>query len=327
MNFQKCFKYRIVPAVVTLAASAMIAAAQSKQPTPTMVMEAPKSSLAVAAGNNLYCAGYIQSSAISTGNKIIGAKDEADKYNFSRNDFIYINMGANKGVNVGDVFAVIRPRGEVESKWSKKNDLGFYVQEVGAVEVVSVKAEVSAVRVKSSCDSFLIGDLVEPVPARTSPMFEKRPALDIFSDPSGKPTGRILMARDGTEMLARDFIAYVDLGADDRVQVGDHLTVFRPLAKGNLTRKGGNESVSARDYGFESDVYKGGQFSDQASRKSGDHAGGQEVTSVRAKQDRARGLRKVVGEAVVLNVKEKTATVVITRTASEIHTGDRVEIQ
>jgi hypothetical protein len=38
-------------------------------------------------------------------------------------------------------------------------------------------------------------------------------------------------------------------------------------------------------------------------------------------------MRKVVGEAVVLNVKEKTATVVITRTASEIHTGDGVEIQ
>ena len=37
--------------------------------------------------------------------------------------------------------------------------------------------------------------------------------------------------------------------------------------------------------------------------------------------------RKVVGEAVVLNVKEKTATVVITRNAQEIHPGDGVEIQ
>ena len=38
-------------------------------------------------------------------------------------------------------------------------------------------------------------------------------------------------------------------------------------------------------------------------------------------------IRKVVGEAVVLNVKERTATIVITRTAQEIHTGDWVEIQ
>ena len=38
-------------------------------------------------------------------------------------------------------------------------------------------------------------------------------------------------------------------------------------------------------------------------------------------------LRKVVGEAVVLSVKEKTATIVITRTGQEIHPGDWVEIQ
>ena len=44
--------------------------------------------------------------------------------------------------------------------------------------------------------------------------------------------------------------------------------------------------------------------------------------------DTIPGLTKfVVGEAVVLNVKEKTATIVITRTGQEIHTGDWVERQ
>jgi hypothetical protein len=128
-------------------------------------------------------------------------------------------------------------------------------------------------------------------------------------------------------MLSRDFIIYVDLGADDHVTTGDHLTIYRQLGKGNLTKKWEKESVSARDYGFESEVYKGGKFSSEAGRKQGEHATGQEVTTMRAKQGRPHGLRKVVGEAVVLNVKEKTATVVITRTASEIHTGDFVELQ
>jgi hypothetical protein len=158
-------------------------------------------------------------------------------------------------------------------------------------------------------------------------MYERRPALDLFSDPSGKASGRILMARDSTEVLARDFIVYVDLGADDNVQVGDHLTIFRKLGKGNLFTLPQHEDVSARDYGFESKAYKGGKFSNQAPRKTGAHAGGKEVTTYMAKEGRPEGLRKVVGEAVVLNVKEKTATVVITRTASEIHTGDQVEIQ
>ncbi|MEO6654698.1 MAG: hypothetical protein ABIO36_01305, partial [Pyrinomonadaceae bacterium] len=65
----------------------------------------------------------------------------------------------------------------------------------------------------------------------------------------------------------------------------------------------------------------------QSGRKSGDKAEGQEVTTSRAKKGRPSDLRKVVGEAVVLNVKEKTATIVITRTGQEIHTGDWVEIQ
>lgn len=286
-----------------------------------------KRDMPVAGSNNLYCAGFISQSAISTANHIIGGQDEADKYNYSQNDFLYINMGRDKGVNVGDIFSVVRPRGAVKSKWSKKSDVGFFVQEVGALEVIDVKQSVAVTRVKTSCDSFLLGDLVQLVEKRTSPVYEQKSALDRFGDPSGKATGRILMSRDGAEMLGRDFIAYVDLGADDSVKVGDRLTIFRRLDKGNpLESRPGNEEVTSRDYGFQSLIYKGGKFSNQSGRKSGDKADGGEVTTSGAKSGRPN-LRKVVGEAVVLNVKEKTATVVIVRTGQEVHTGDWVEIQ
>jgi len=134
------------------------------------------------------------------------------------------------------------------------------------------------------------------------------------------------MSRDGAEMLGRDFIAYVDLGMDDNTQIGDRLTVYRPLGKGNITQTPQKEAVSARDESFQSDVYRGGKFSNQAQRRDGDKAEGRVVTSFEAKQNRPE-LRKVVGEAVVLNVKERTATIVITKTAQEVHTGDWVEIQ
>ncbi len=286
-----------------------------------------QSEMPVAGQNNLYCAGFIQHGAMSTGNKIIGGQDEADKYNYSQNDFLYINMGLDKGVKVGDIFAVVRPRGAVKSKWSKKSDIGFYVQEVGALEVIDVKQTVAVTRVKTSCDSFLLGDLVQLVAQRNSPIYERQPPLNRFADSSGKARGRILMSRDGAEMLSRDFIAYVDIGADENIRVGDRLTIFRPLEKGNpLNSHPGDEEVTSRDYGFQSDVYKGGKFSNQSGRKSGDKADGKEVTTSAAKSGRP-DLRKVVGEAIVLNVKEKTATVVIVRTGQEIHTGDWVEIQ
>ena len=74
---------------------------------------------------------------------------------------VYINVGANRGVNVGDMLSVVRPRGQVKTRWTRKGDLGFYVQEVGALEVIRVKNEVSVARVKMSCDNFLLGDLVQ----------------------------------------------------------------------------------------------------------------------------------------------------------------------
>lgn len=324
MSFQKALVRTISLGIITIAASAAFG---QQMEASTWTKGAPKPPSTVAGANNLYCAGYIQTAAMSTGNKIIGGQEEADRYLYAENDFLYINMGSDKGVTVGDVFAVVRPRGTVNSKWSKKAGLGFYVQEVGALEVVKVKAATSAVRVKVSCDNFLLGDLVQLVEKRTNPLWTRDGDLDIFGDASGKATGRVLMARDGQEMITRDQVAYVDLGAEDNVKVGDKLTVFRPLEKGNLTTHSSRESANSRDDGFQSDVYSGGKFSNQSTRKRGDKSEGDEVRTVDVRRDRPAGMRKVVGEAVVLNVKERTATVVITRTAQEIHTGDWVEIK
>jgi hypothetical protein len=135
------------------------------------------------------------------------------------------------------------------------------------------------------------------------------------------------MARDGIELIGREQIVYIDLGAEDNVRAGDYMTIFRPLGTGNIHDRVPNESVSARDRGFESEEYRGGTFSNQAPRKSGSRAEGRIVTTERAKRNRQAGLRNILGELVILNVKQRTATAIITRAAQEIHTGDWVEAQ
>jgi len=295
--------------------------------------------MTVAGRNSLYCAGFVQSSPIKTDNMIVGAVEEQEQFHYAQNAYVYVNMGSSKGVNPGDVMAVVRPRGRVETRWTSKNDLGFYVQEVGALEIVKVRGEVSVAKVKASCDVFLLGDLVQPMPERNSPLHQDRGPLDRFSDASGKALGRLFMSRDGAELLTRDNIVYIDLGAEDNVQVGDRVTVFRPLGQGALFISDEKESLSARSGGYQSSEYGGGKFSNQAARKTGEWASGRVITTESAKDDRpcVRNkvneredpfcIRKVVGELVILNVKEKTATAVITRTVQEIHTGDWVELQ
>ncbi len=293
----------------------------------SVITSAQQEKMPIAGSNNLLCAGFIQRAKVDTSSQIVGADLEKERNIYVQGDYIYFSLGSNRGVRVGDMLSVIRPRGKFNSRWSKKGNLGFYVEEVGAVEVVRVRNEVAIAIIKTSCDNLLLGDLIQPMPQRVSPVFQQRPPLDIFASPTGKSRGRIIMARDGQELLGPEQIVYIDLGAEDNVRVGDFLTIFRPLGTGSILDNLPPESVSARDEGFQSDEYRGGKFSIQAARKSGDEAQGRVVTSKAAKRGRPNDLRKIVGEMVILNVKERTATAVIVRTAGEIHTGDNVEIQ
>lgn len=297
------------------------------QNKPTVLLNQDSKKMAVAERNNVYCAGYIQNSPVNTNFEIVGADEEREQYVYSQGDFLYVNQGASNGIKVGDVYSVIRPRGKVKARFSGKGNLGIYVEEVGSVEIVRVKDGVSVARVKTSCDNFLLGDLLKPWENRTVPTYSQRPALDIFANPSGKANGRIVMSRGAAETATRDQIVYIDLGSEDGVQVGDYLTVYRPLGKGGALNLHQDETMSARDDDYKSDGFKGNDFSNMAPRKSGENADGAKVTTTDAKKPRPAGLRKVVGEMVILNVKEKTATALITRNAQEIHTGDLVEIQ
>lgn len=329
MKAFKLYAKNVFASVALVLCAVVFSMAQTAQvtPTPTLVVSSADKNLPVAARNNLYCAGYIQTAPLNTDYQIVGADDEAEQNVYTQGDLVYVNRGAGSGVNVGDQFSVIRPRGKFDSRSAKSGSLGFYVQEVGALEIVRVKSNVSIARVKTSCDNFLFGDLLQPMDSRVSPMFQQRPALDIFAEPSGKATGRIVLARDGRELLGREQVVYIDLGAEDNVRVGDYLTIFRPLGTGGVKNIRKSESINARSDNYGSETYNGGPFSNQSPRKSGSTAEGEIVTNIEARKNRPANLRKVVGEMVVINVRERTATAIITRNATEIHTNDFVEAQ
>jgi len=322
VKFQKFFGKSFGMFLLSLLLFSAAASAQN----PTLVVPRASRNLPVAGANNLYCAGFVQTAQVDTSRKIVGAENEQEQNIYSQGNHVYISVGGG-GVQVGDMFAVIRPRGRVNTRWTSKGNLGFFVQEVGALEIVRVKGEVAVARVATSCDNLLLGDLITPIPARTSPIYTQRPALDRFADPSGKARGRIFMARDNLELLGRENIVYIDLGAEDGVQVGNYLTVFRPLGKGSVFENDEKENMSARSEGYQSDEFRGGKFSNQSPRKRKGDATGRIETNEDAKANRPNDLRKVVGEVVILNIREKTATAMIVRTAQEIHTGDWVELQ
>lgn len=302
-----------------------------RQVSPTVIEPNAVQPMRVTHRTNMLCAGFIQYAPRPNYLEIVGGEQEQEHHVYTQGAYLFINRGADEGIKVGNEFTVVRPRGQFDSKFSNKRGwLGVYTQEVGAVEVVEVKAKVSVAIVTAACDTILLGDLLRPLAVHDAPLARTEELPDRFADPSGKAIGRIVLSRDSRELLSRDQIVFIDLGAEDNVTIGDYLTVFRPIGKGNITHYRDDNVVQAASGGYGSAEFDSGPFSNSSQRvKDGNGNGvyGPTRTTPAIKRDRPQPPRKYVGEVVVLNVQARTATVVITRVAGEVHTGDYVELQ
>lgn len=304
--------------------------AQQPTPIPITLPEA-KAPLRVATSNELYCGGFIQYAPAPNKFQIVGGEEEQSQRVYSQGNYVYINAGSQQGVVAGQEYSVVRPRGQFMSDLSKKKGwLGVYTQELGRLRVVNVKERVSVAVVTFSCDTILLGDLLRAANERVAPFARNEVMLDRFANPTGKQNGRIVLARDARETPSVNEIVYIDLGTEDNIKPGDYFTIYRPLGTGNLVRVRDEEVTPSAAAGFESDLFKGGKFSNKAQRvQDPNNTGvyGPMVTTPDIKDSRPPMPRKIVGELVILSVQQRTATAVITRAAQEVHTGDFVELQ
>lgn len=316
-------------------ASPSAGASGQQRPKPIVILPEAEGPSRVAGRTDLYCAGFIQYVPFPTpAMQIVGGEQEQEQRVYSEGDNVFINAGSQQGIRVGQTFSVLRPRGSLTSKFTRKRGyLGVYVRELGQLRVIEVKERVSVAVVELSCEMMLNGDLIQPTPQRLSPAQRPEAALDRFADPSGKQTGRIVLARDAREMVSRNQIVFIDLGAEDNIKAGDYFTVYRPSGKGNISSFANEEIASATKDGFESDVFAGGKYSIISQRTKdapgtpGLYSRKTAVTTHEIKRHRPPVPRKVVGELVILSVQTRTATAIITRVAQEVHTGDYVELQ
>jgi hypothetical protein len=302
---------------------------QTREQQATLVAPEARQTAPSARPSESRCGGFIEQAAQAAAGQIVGAEQEAERRVLGEGDIVFIDSGAQAGVRVGQEFTVVRPRGRFRSKFTRKSGaLGVYMQEVGRLRVVRVRDRVSVARVTVACSDVLVGDQLRPASGGAVPQARAEVVLDRFAEPTGKQTGRIVLARDGREMVSRDEVVFIDLGTEDGVKAGDYLTVFRPEWHGTTVEYGNEITANARR-GFESEEFRGGGFSNQAQRVK-DVDGSKYDPTVKTpsiRRSRPAVPRKVVGELVVIRVEGRTATAVVTRVAQEIHTGDAVEVQ
>jgi hypothetical protein len=302
---------------------------QKRPQTPTVFYPDERQPASAARPSEAACGGFIEQSPQAAAGQLVGGEQEPERRSFGQGNLVFVDAGAQAGVRVGQEFSVVRPRGQFRSKLSRKGgSLGVYTQEVGQLRIVRVRERVSVAEVTVACSDLLLGDLLRPASNRSVPAARAEVNLDRFAEPTGRQTGHIVLARDGREMVSRDEVVFIDLGAEDSVKVGDYLTVFRPEWHGTIVEYGDELAANARR-GFESNELRGGGFSNQAQRvKDVDGSKyGATVKTPSIRRQRPPVPRRVVGEIVVLRVEGRTATAVVTRIAQEIHTGDAVELQ
>ena len=103
------------------------AAQATTQPTPTMVMPHAETVHRPSPAEIIFIVpATFRQSAISTGNKIIGANDEADKYNYAQNDFHVHQHGREQGCERRRHFCRRPAAGQVKSKWSNKGTISDF---------------------------------------------------------------------------------------------------------------------------------------------------------------------------------------------------------
>ena len=282
----------------------------------------------VAVGDRVYCAGYISENKPNGDIRIV-ASPNSTTYLYVNGQRAFINKGKADGIQVGDVYQVIRPLGEFYHPFKTKlhfpdfgrrgEKLGYYTEEIGFVRVIAVQDNTSTIEVSESCSEARLGDALVKFEKPKVPDQRAFTPLNPLSGPNGKMTAQIILARSGREQLAASDVITLDVGEKAGVKVGDYFTIFREAHSEPIT-KFYDDEVSFKHVEAGSERFRGND-------RSILHPSIQKEKLDKKYPGKVLP-RTVVGEVVVIRVEGTTATAIVTRTQTgEAFLGDFVELQ
>ena len=254
--------------------------------------------------SSVYCSGFV-GERISDETRVISGEHSDYKVVFEQGDYVYINRGAEKGIKVGDRFSVARMEPELRGReWFHEQKkltraMGTTYSDIGTVRVVNVQPNVAIAQVEFSCEYVQRGDILRAFVERPIPALKDPTTFDHFAPVNGKKMATIVSTRGTPQMLGKNNTVYVNLGNSQNVKVGDYFRIFRYQgSRGNAVPETKGSQYMVYGFGGSPTRYEGKDLP-----------------------------REIVGEGVVLNASANSSTVLITRSSSEIFTGDYVELE
>jgi hypothetical protein len=253
----------------------------------------------------VYCSGFYTDEKVPDDLRLVSGEQSQYKIVFTTGDIVYLSKGASQGVKEGDRFSVVRadsdPLRVQWFKWQQKltKAMGTHYADLGELEVIKVHPNIAIAKVSGSCDLMQRGDIVRPFVERPAGPYKEAAALDTLAPVSGKPVAMVVRGRDTSQVTGRWDSMYVNLGTKQGVKVGDYFRIFRYQGTRHETIPV-EKDYQDRLYGYGS---------------SPKHYSWNDLP------------REVLGEGIVLNASQNSATVLVTASKSEIYSGDYVELE
>lgn len=255
--------------------------------------------------SDMYCSGFLSNEKVPDKLFVAGGHNSPDQTRYAgASDTIFIH---GQGMKEGDRYQIVRLVKDTNhyevfpGQKSALRNTGLPYLELAIVKVTDVQKSTAIATFELSCADVMPGDVAIPLVEREAPPFRKV-TLDRYTPPTGKPQGRIVMAKEFDTYLGSKYKAYLNIGADKGLKPGDYLRATRTYSYSYHDPVAGL-SLKASDY---DDTQK-----DPHRLPSG------ELSSLP---------RRTLGDMIVLNVQRKSATAMILTALEDIAVGDGVEV-
>lgn len=264
---------------------------------------------------DLYCAGFVSKSTIPDANFIAGGLQTPNTTKYGHGDLVFLT---GKGYELGKRYSVVRAvrdpnRYEVYSgQFAMLKTMGQPYAELGVLRVVDTRSRMAIGHVEMSCGPMIPGDVVTPFVERAGIPSRGPVRFDLFAPPSGKASGRIVLAKDFDTELGTGTKVYLNLGANQGIKVGDY---FRAVRSYEADLHDPVDSLS-----FEASTYDDTQVKPPSMEQNMlSRTGGPQIHV-------ADFPRRSVGEIVILSTTPTTSTGMIVFSLEDVRIGDVVEL-
>jgi hypothetical protein len=185
---------------------------------------------------DVYCSGYLGDRDEAFVGRIVNAEKERNQSMFMAGDVIYLDIGAENGVQAGMEFTIVRPSRLVNRWGSEREVQGRIYMTPGRVRVLCAQERSSITEIIYSCNEVEVGDFVAPFEPLPVPLVRRTRPMTICDTPNGKPVGHVVDTRDAVTPVGTDTIVFLDLGEQDGLNPGDFLTVYHPSTQAEGVR-------------------------------------------------------------------------------------------